>query len=46
MMTMRHFWLKSKAITLVLCSKLPNLKLIDCDWRLNSDENEAFLAKK
>ena len=46
MMKMRHFWPNSKAIALVFCPKLPKLKLIDFDWRLKSDENEACLAKK
>ena len=49
-MTMSHFWPKSKAIALVFCSKMTkfeaNLKLIDSDCRLKSDENEPFLAKK
>ena len=49
-MKMSHFWPKSKAIALVFCSKMTkfeaNLKLIDSDCRLTSDENEPFLAKK
>ena len=44
-MKMRHFWPKRKAIALVFCSEMPNLKLIEFDSRLKSDENEAFLAK-
>ena len=45
-MKMRHDWPKTKAIALVFCSKVTNLKLIDFDCRLTSDENEACLAKK
>ena len=49
-MKMSHFWPNSKAIALVFCSKMTkfeaNLKLIDFDYRLTSDENEPFLAKK
>ena len=45
-----YFGPKSKAIALVFCSKISqtysNLKLIDFDCRLKSDENEPFLAKK
>ena len=49
-MKMSQVWPKSKAIALVFCSKMTkfeaNLKLIDLDCRLKSDENEPFLAKK
>ena len=49
-MKMSQFWPKSKAIALVFWPKMseksPKLKLIDFDWRLTSDENEAFFAKK
>ena len=45
MMTMRHFWPKGKAITLVFCRKMTKIELIDFDCRLKSDANEAFLAK-
>ena len=49
-MKMSHFWPKSKAIALVVCSQMTkfeaNLKLIDFDCRLKSDENGPFLAKK
>ena len=49
-MTTSHFWPQSKAIALVFCSNISqtysNLKLIDFDCRLKSDENEPFLAKK
>ena len=45
-----YFGPKSKAIALVFCSKISqtysNLKLIDFDCRLKSDENELFWAKK
>ena len=44
-MKMRDFWPKSKAIALVFCSIMTNLKLIDFDWTLKSDDNERFLAK-
>ena len=37
---------KSKAIALIFCSKWPNVRLIDFDCRLKSDENERFVAKK
>ena len=47
---MSDFWPQSKAIALVLCSKLTqkllNLNLIDFDCRLTSDDNERFLANK
>ena len=47
MMKMRHFWPKSKAIALVFCRKRTKIhQLAYFDWRLKSDENEAFLAKK
>ena len=48
MMKMSHFWPKSKAIALVFCPKMtkPKLKLAYFDWRLKSDENEPYLAKK
>ena len=49
-MKMSHLWPKSKAIALVFCSKMTkfeaNLKLIDFDCRLKSDENKPLLAKK
>ena len=49
-MKMSQFWPKSKAVALVFWPKMseksPKLKLIDFDWRLTGDENEAFLAKK
>ena len=45
-MTMSDFWPKSKAIALVFCSKMTkNLKLIDFDSTLKSDENERFWPK-
>ena len=48
-MKMSHFWPECKAIALVFCSKMTkfegNLKLIDFDCRLKSDENEPFLAR-
>ena len=46
MMKMRQFWPKSKAIALVFCREMTKLKLAYFDWRLKSDETEAFLAKK
>ena len=49
-MKMSQFWPKSKAIALVIWPKmseqLPQLKLIDFDCSLKSDENEPILAKK
>ena len=45
-MKMGDFWPNSKAIALVLGEKYPDLKLIDFDCRLKSDENERFLAKE
>ena len=48
-MKMSHFWPNRKAIALVFCSQMTkceaNLKLIDFDCRLKSDENEPFLPK-
>ena len=50
MMKMSDCWPKSKAIALVLCSKitqkLPTLTLIDCHSRLTRDENERFWPKR
>ena len=46
MMEMSHLWPKSKAIALVFCSKLTKFEMIHFDWRLKSDENEPFVAKK
>ena len=49
-MKMSHFWPKGKAIALVFCSKMTqtcsNLKLIDFDLRLKSDENEPLFGQK
>ena len=49
-MKMSHLWPKRKAIALVFRTKMnkfeANLKLIDFDCRLKSDENEPILAKK
>ena len=45
MMKMSQFWPNSKAIALVFCRKMTELKLIDFDWRLKSDENEPFWPK-
>ena len=46
MVKMSQFWPQSKAITFGFDEKLPELKLIDFDWRLKSGENEPILAKK
>ena len=44
-MKMSDFWPKSNAIALVFWSTRPNLKLIDVDCTLKSDDNERLLAK-
>ena len=45
-MKLRHVWPNSKAIAWYFSEKCPNLKLIDVDCRLKSDENEALLGKR
>ena len=45
-MKMSHFWPKSKAIALVFCPKMTKFEIHSLDCRLESDENEPFLAKK